>query len=433
MNKIFPFLKKEFILRLGPKSHVYSLVDKTFYLLNKDAAEIIAECNGQKSVGQISKELTNLHNEDYKTNFNIINDYLNSQEFIGFSTTSQEIDMNNIGNWNIQTPVHVSIELTYNCNLFCKHCYNNSGSKNNFYRNKEEIFKVLDELKSSGVAIIELTGGEPLLHPDFEVIVKRCAELFNIVAVITNGYFITDEMLNNLNKYSKKLTFQIGLYSDDEKYMDWFCTKEGAFTGAKRAFKLLKERNFFVRANVILTPINILLLHKTVELAKKLGANSIALSNVIPMGRGDSPELLFTPNNFDLLVDEVESVESEFGDLIFKTPEYLLNEVRCGAGSRSFCITPNGDIKICIMAEEDLLSWGNVYNENLKDILSCNICSLFSDLDIPGAQICGECEHLTFCNNCIARGHHMYSKVKEKCIWGQKELMSIFKGDVESG
>lgn len=428
MNKIFPFLKKEFILRLGPKSHVYSLVDKTFYLLNKDASEITAKCNGQKCIEEISKELAEFHNEDYQSNFKVVNDYVNSQEFIGLSTISQKIEIEHKGNWNIQTPIHASMELTYACNFFCKHCYNSSNSENEFYKTKKEIFKVLEELKSNGIAIIELTGGEPLLHPDFEDILKRCAELFNIVAIITNGYFITKEMLDNLSKYSEKLVFQVGLYSHNKKYMDWFCNKKGAFSSAKRAFYLLKEKKFFVRANVILTPINILMLYKTVELAEKLGANSIALSNVIPMGRGDSPELLFTPDNLELLIEEVKRIENDFGHIIFKTPEYLLNDITCGAGSRSFCITPKGDIKICIMANENLISWGNVYNEKLKDILSRNICSLFTQLDVPNIEVCGECEHLTFCNNCIARGHHMYTKVKEKCIWWQKELKPIFRG-----
>jgi MoaA/NifB/PqqE/SkfB family radical SAM enzyme len=49
--------------------------------------------------------------------------------------------------------------------------------------------------------VVELTGGEPTLHPDFLTIVKHCAEIFPLVSIITNGYVLNEDHIEKLSKY----------------------------------------------------------------------------------------------------------------------------------------------------------------------------------------------------------------------------------------
>ncbi len=71
---------------------------------------------------------------------------------------------------------------------------------------------------------------------------------------------------------------------------------------------------------------------------------------------------------------------------------------------------------------------GNVYYEELGIILSRNFSSRLVELEDPRPEICGECEHLWFCQRCMARGLQKYQEIEEACTWGENpKLVSILK------
>jgi len=86
---------------------------------------------------------------------------------------------------------YVCFSITDQCNLDCPYCYR-IGSKNNYI--SKEIFKVcVEKLKDLGCKRINISGGEPLLHPDWKYFVKLAYDLGIIVVLSTNG------LLLNLN------------------------------------------------------------------------------------------------------------------------------------------------------------------------------------------------------------------------------------------
>ena len=68
-----------------------------------------------------------------------------------------------------------------------------------------KLLELLSDLKSLGVLIIELTGGEPLSHPDFNQIIERCLQLFPVVGVDTNGYLLKKSHLKIINRYNNRV------------------------------------------------------------------------------------------------------------------------------------------------------------------------------------------------------------------------------------
>ena len=56
------------------------------------------------------------------------------------------------------------IEITSNCNFFCKHCYN--GERQNKELSCDDVNKIFIKLKKMGINNIQITGGEPLLRKD---------------------------------------------------------------------------------------------------------------------------------------------------------------------------------------------------------------------------------------------------------------------------
>ena len=95
------------------------------------------------------------------------------------------------------------------CNLKCKHCY----IERNPYKNEEDFIQVekikqaLISVKNKKLSSIYLTGGEPLLHPDFNQILRMCLKISN-VTVLTNGTMINDKKARFLRKIDDESQFE---------------------------------------------------------------------------------------------------------------------------------------------------------------------------------------------------------------------------------
>lgn len=101
-------------------------------------------------------------------------------------------------------------ELTNKCcNLKCTHCL----IKRNIYK-KEKDFIQTDKIKQALLSIkrdelksIYLTGGEPMMHPDFNTILRMCLKISN-TTILTNGTFINDKKARFLRKIDDESNFE---------------------------------------------------------------------------------------------------------------------------------------------------------------------------------------------------------------------------------
>ena len=87
------------------------------------------------------------------------------------------------------------IELTnQNCNLKCKHCYIDFDpyKKIKDFIPTEQIKQAIKDLDDYKIKMIYLTGGEPLLHPDFNTILRFCLK-YKPVTIFSNGININDK------------------------------------------------------------------------------------------------------------------------------------------------------------------------------------------------------------------------------------------------
>ena len=161
-----------------------------------------------------------------------------------------------------------------------------------------------------------------------------------------------------------------------------------------------------------------------------MGASSFRISTVVPVGRADINQLHFSPENIQLLKNEIIDLKKNFGDFIFETPEFLFKSDRnmsnCGAGTKSMTITPDGQVKICPLVNTPELYLGNLHSESIESVLSKNIKFNLFEIKDPRQEICGECVYLWFCEGCIARGSQMYSEIRAGCYWGDKYFRKFF-------
>src|SRR5256886_2159562 len=64
----------------------------------------------------------------------------------------------------------------------------------------ESMFQRVDKLAELGTSVITISGGEPLLHPELDDIIRRIRKNGSIAGLITNGYLLTVERIEKLNR-----------------------------------------------------------------------------------------------------------------------------------------------------------------------------------------------------------------------------------------
>ena len=95
-------------------------------------------------------------------------------------------------------PVLAHVIPIRRCNLSCGYC--NEYDDHSKPVPLEEMYRRIDRLASFGTTIITLSGGEPLLHPELDLIIRRIRRHGIIAGLITNGYLLTAERIERLNR-----------------------------------------------------------------------------------------------------------------------------------------------------------------------------------------------------------------------------------------
>lgn len=80
----------------------------------------------------------------------------------------------------------VQVNITYQCNLACKHCYLECGPASNECMSRETMEAVLTAFRAGKFSVMDITGGSPELHPDFEWFVRQAALYAKEVIVRSN-------------------------------------------------------------------------------------------------------------------------------------------------------------------------------------------------------------------------------------------------------
>jgi len=99
---------------------------------------------------------------------------------------------------NTDHPVMAHIVPMRRCNLSCAYC--NEYDDVSKPVPVETMYGRIDRLAEFGTTIITISGGEPLLHPELDLIIERIRKNGIIAGMITNGYLLTAERIHRLNK-----------------------------------------------------------------------------------------------------------------------------------------------------------------------------------------------------------------------------------------
>src|SRR5262245_3013146 len=95
-------------------------------------------------------------------------------------------------------PILAHLIPTRRCNIACTYC--NEFDDHSPPVSTPDLLRRIDRLAALGTGIVTLSGGEPLLHPDADVIISHIRERGMIATLITNGYLLTQDRITRLNR-----------------------------------------------------------------------------------------------------------------------------------------------------------------------------------------------------------------------------------------
>ena len=95
-------------------------------------------------------------------------------------------------------PVAAHLIPVRRCNLSCAYC--NEYDDHSQPVATADMFRRVDRLAVLGTGILTLSGGEPLLHPELDEIIRRIRSRGMIATLISNGYLLTQKRIVQLNR-----------------------------------------------------------------------------------------------------------------------------------------------------------------------------------------------------------------------------------------
>ncbi len=144
-------------------------------------------------------------------------------------------------NRDMRLPLEGSIDLTYRCNNACRHCWVRLGVNAPEERDElsfDEIRHIADEARAMGTRSWSISGGEPMLRPDFADIFEYLTAKTKTYSLNTNGTLITPAIAQLLRRKGSKM---VALYGATAEIYDRVAMHPGGFERAIQGFRYLQE------------------------------------------------------------------------------------------------------------------------------------------------------------------------------------------------
>ena len=304
------------------------------------------------------------------------------------------------------TPVNGSIELLPLCNMNCDMCYvrlsREEMERQGRLRTAEEWLEIGRQMKDAGVLFLLLTGGEPLLYPDFRELYLGLRRLGMILTINTNGTLIDEEWAAFFGTY-KPRRVNITLYGADEKAYADLCHYPGGFARTISGIRLLQKYGVDVKVGGSLARANRGDLDRILEIGEQMDVPVRVDTYMMPAAR--ERELPFAMQSRlepeEAAQARVRALKREMGAELFgqyvaesidraehpEPAEEKPGQMACMAGQCSFTINWQGEMRPCVILGKPAIpvfesgfqnAWKKLMEEtgNIRLSARCSVCHL---------------------------------------------------------
>ncbi len=251
----------------------------------------------------------------------------------------------------LDAPICLTWEVTYGCNLACRHCLSSSGRRDPRELTTIEARRFVDDLAAMHVFYVNIGGGEPTLRPDFADLVEYTIDSKVGVKFSTNGTTMTRERARRFAEMDY-LDIQISLDGSRPGSND-VVRGEGSYAAAVRAMDALAGAGFEgFKVSVVVTRHNAGELGELLALAESYGGE-LRVTRLRPSGRGAVSWHELRPSAAQLvevhgfLVDHPRVLTGDSFFHLAALGEPLAGLNLCGAGRVVCLVDPVGDVYAC--------------------------------------------------------------------------------------
>lgn len=269
-------------------------------------------------------------------------------------------------------PLLLQFELTHRCNVFCKHCYNNSGLNNTPHdamtpeKWKDFCHYIVGK---GGIFECIISGGEPLLLGD---------DLFDIMDIlhndgtyfllITNGFLLNEEKVKRLSKYRYKW-IQVSIDGATPEYHDAFRQRTESWERAVNGAFMVSSAGLPLTIAHSVSAQNLKDIDAMCDLAYEIGASNIILGEISLSGRTfENQNLLLNEEEKEYLLEKIEYNANRFrGKMQVQRnmDEQLQYEQQTGIPCGGMIIRPDGNIRLDCMTPFVI---GNILKDDFVEV-----------------------------------------------------------------
>jgi hopanoid biosynthesis associated radical SAM protein HpnH len=142
-------------------------------------------------------------------------------------------------------PLLVELEPLFACNLKCSGC-GKIAQPASLLKQRMPVEQAVGAIEESGAPMVSIAGGEPLMHPQIDEIVRQLLAKGKIVFLCTNALL----MPKHIHKFKPHRNFSWMVHIDGlEERHDESVNKKGGFEGAVDAIKMAQKAGFRVMTN----------------------------------------------------------------------------------------------------------------------------------------------------------------------------------------
>ncbi len=265
-------------------------------------------------------------------------------------------------------PMILNIELTNQCNFKCSHCYKEADSHKYDFLDMQTIEDLI-QMYSGKIKTIHLTGGEPLIYPNFNDLIIRLTDHFN-VNITTNGsllYRIDDSTIRKINN------FQISIYGFDENSYNLIANNKQGFNQVIQSLTRLNDLNITYDISVTANQIFIRQFENYFTYLKSKNVKRVLVGLPFLEGRAKTYQKLWTLSDQDM--ETLQFIEETLGlgqSIDVLKDSFLIESIgktpfdMCGAGSIMYTINEKGTLLYCTSLSRVIQPLGSIKDIEIR-------------------------------------------------------------------
>jgi radical SAM protein with 4Fe4S-binding SPASM domain len=295
-------------------------------------------------------------------------------------------------------PSVVTWEVTYRCNLRCRHCYlgpyTHGGESPHDELSTAEMCDLLEQMFKAGTFFVDFTGGELFCRPDIFEIMEHAKKIGLFFGIKTNATLITEAVADRLKELGVS-GVHVSLYGGTAAAHEFVTQVPGSFDRTVNAIRLLKEREIRLAINVTMMKCNAGEHKKIKELGKELGVNTGFTPIIFPVvGQpGSADEIRMDDDQFKKLIIDLDWVPDDK----YLTSSNLEHHILCSAGRIRCAISPVGEVIPCVTWR---LPLGDLRKQSFQDIWYGEAFDRVRAIGVSDLPVCAKCELARYCARC---------------------------------